>query len=416
MYRINFFFFFLVFVSSSSVIRRCVCRALSGTFQTIALIMYNQMFDSCENNGYVCFRGGNIEEPRVGHSVAQWLDELETVYEAEIMTTLQSKSLASDLARQVTNMAVATSDIVMKLHKSTKAIAAELGKFSQYVELLWGFPATIRPGKSFSYVEYFHDFRYMKCKKSTQIGPLAQSLVGHVKEFITEYVLAENTPCSRRDDKKSDTDEGSQDVGHVLETCTRLQELTLQRPADHAEIDRERIALAKQFRQVVDGILLTHVKVGSSTMLPSNFFILKCFQAIVSVLEEPQTELALRAALSALCSLGLEGGQLAELVARCEGVRALLAVILEARSTAVRVSGLRALSTVCAVSETIAQFQRAGGLDILTDILADTRRPETETREAAAVLAQVTAPWIENSPPLPELADHLPSLVTSLTR
>lgn len=133
-------------------------------------------------------------------------------------------------------------------------------------------------------------------------------------------------------------------------------------------------------------------------------------------MEEPQTELALRAALSALCSLGLEGGQLAELVARCEGVRALLSVILEARSTAIRVSGLRALATVCAVSDTIAQFQKAGGLDILTDILADTRRPETETREAAAVLAQVTAPWIENSPPLPELADHLPSLVTSLTR
>lgn len=42
-------FFFSVFVSSSSVIRRCVCRALSGTFQTIALIMYNEMFDSCEN-------------------------------------------------------------------------------------------------------------------------------------------------------------------------------------------------------------------------------------------------------------------------------------------------------------------------------------------------------------------------------
>lgn len=86
-----------------------------------------------------------------------------------------------------------------------------------------------------------------------------QSLVGHVKEFITEYVLAENTPCSRRADEKCEN--GSKDVGHVLETCTRLQDLAVQRPADHAEIDRERIALAKEFRQVVDGILLTHVKV-----------------------------------------------------------------------------------------------------------------------------------------------------------
>jgi len=51
----------------------------------------------------------------------------------------------------------------------------------------------------------------------------------------------------------------------------------------------------------------------------------------------------------------------------------------------------------------------------VTDILADRKRPEAEVREAAAVLAQVTAPWVEEIPPLPELTDHLPSLVSSLT-
>lgn len=79
---------------------------------------------------------------------------------------------------------------------------------------------------------------------------------------------------------------------------------------------------------------------------------------MVRVLEEPKTELALRTALSALTTLGLEGNQLCELVSKCGGIRALLAVCLEARATAVRVSALRALATICCVSATIRQFEQ----------------------------------------------------------
>lgn len=76
------------------------------------------------------------------------------------------------------------------------------------------------------------------------------------------------------------------------------------------------------------------------------------------MLEEPRTELALRTALSVLTTLGLEGNQLGEMVSRCGGIRALLAICLEARATAVRVSALRALATVCCVSDTIRQFEQ----------------------------------------------------------
>lgn len=81
-------------------------------------------------------------------------------------------------------------------------------------------------------------------------------------------------------------------------------------------------------------------------------------QALVHALEEPKTELALRTALSALMSLDLEGSVLSHLVARSEGVRALLAVCLEARATAVRVMALRAMTVVCCMSETIRQFEQ----------------------------------------------------------
>lgn len=133
----------------------------------------------------------------------------------------------------------------------------------------------------------------MKCKKYSQVGPLAQSLIGHIKEFITEYVLAEGSSSSQiRQNQRKDVsaektliaDEGAkevkaentliadegvketkeeQEVDQVLATCERLRDLASQKPVmDHEAVDGERIALAKQFREVVDSILLTHVRVS----------------------------------------------------------------------------------------------------------------------------------------------------------
>lgn len=88
---------------------------------------------------------------------------------------------------------------------------------------------------------------------------------------------------------------------------------------------------------------------------------------MVHVLEEPRTELALRTALSALTTLGLEGTHLSYLVARCGAVRALLAVCLEARAAAVRIAALRALATICCISETIRQFEQVCQLFLDSD-------------------------------------------------
>lgn len=79
---------------------------------------------------------------------------------------------------------------------------------------------------------------------------------------------------------------------------------------------------------------------------------------MIGILEEPKTELALRTALTVLTNLGMEENQLGKMVSKCGGIRALLAICLEARGTTVRVSALRALSTVCCTGDTIRQFEQ----------------------------------------------------------
>jgi hypothetical protein len=68
--------------------------------------------------------------------------------------------------------------------------------------------------------------------------------------------------------------------------------------------------------------------------------------------------MALRSALSSLIALGLEGPHLSRLVAHCSGVRALLSICLESRSSSIRTAALRALATVCCVVEAIRQLEQ----------------------------------------------------------
>jgi len=59
---------------------------------------------------------------------------------------------------------------------------------------------------------------------------------------------------------------------------------------------------------------------------------------------------------------------------------------------------------------------QAGGVEIISEILCEETRPEPEVSEAAAVLAQITAPWVEDNHTVHGLSEQLSSLVHSLTR
>lgn len=165
----------------------------------------------------------------------------------------------------------------------------------------------------------------MKCKKYKQVGPLVQSLIGHIKEFITDYVqkpdllpqnvdinhqrsctseeTSENckseeptlTPQDQRNNtssqemitdfrqpepetkevenknKKEDSIKTKEE--EVLEACEELRKLTIEKFLDQEAIEEHVSHLGRRFTEVVDVLLVSHIKVNIPLFffLPYNF-------------------------------------------------------------------------------------------------------------------------------------------------
>ncbi|GLH06938.1 Inscuteable protein [Gryllus bimaculatus] len=274
-----------------------------------------------------------------GAPVRRWLEELAAATEPECTTALQSKSLAADLGRQVAAAAAAATSSVRALQERSRRIAAEFNKLCRQLEL----------------------------GAMEHVGPLVQSLTGHVAEFARQQANG----------------------GRALE--------------------------ALESARVVSGSGKGQHKGEDAGQEQGGFEQTRPDPVVVSVVEAPASEMALRAALAALAALGLEGRHLSALVAEAGGVRALLAVVLESRCSSVRAAAMRALAAVACAPDAIRCLESAGGVEVLAELLADDARPEPELAEAAAVLAQATAPWVEDNPGVRGLAQHLPSLVRSLS-
>ncbi|XP_014211118.1 uncharacterized protein LOC106641268 [Copidosoma floridanum] len=141
-------------------------------------------------------------------------------------------------------------------------------------------------------------------------------------------------------------------------------------------------------------------------------------EKVVRGLEEAPREggSTARGSLAALTALGLAGPRAGASVARCSGIRALLASLVSSSrlSSELRCASLRALASVCCCLEAVDQFVAQGGPDILADILGAEATPHTEKSEAAALLVQVTAPWMDRVA-LPYLEPHGHRFVRALT-
>jgi len=81
-------------------------------------------------------------------------------------------------------------------------------------------------------------------------------------------------------------------------------------------------------------------------------------QSLVNVLEEPSTDAELIKAMSSINSTGLESSHLSGLVTKCNGIRSLLSVCLDAVSGTVRSAALRTLAMVCCTSDSVRQFEK----------------------------------------------------------
>ena len=124
-------------------------------------------------------------------------------------------------------------------------------------------------------------------------------------------------------------------------------------------------------------------------------------QKVVRGLEEAPSETgsAARGALAALTALGLAGPRAASSITRCLGIRALLLSLVSGGrlSSDLRCACLRALASVCCCLEAIDQFVAEAGPEILADLLDSQSTPDSEKSEAAALVVQITAPWMDRA-------------------
>lgn len=119
--------------------------------------------------------------------------------------------------------------------------------------------------------------------------------------------------------------------------------------------------------------------------------------------------------LSVMTSLALEGNNLCRLLVKHGAVERLLSLCTDSDTKLeIRISGLRALGSICCVLEGIIRFKELNGSGLVVKILADKNRGEEERREAAGVLAQVMSPWIEGNTGIEEMDNNLADIVISL--
>ena len=59
--------------------------------------------------------------------------------------------------------------------------------------------------------------------------------------------------------------------------------------------------------------------------------------------------------------------------------------------------------------------QQTGGIDVISEVLCDPLGKEEERSEAAAVVAQITSPWVEDNHSLVLLRHQTQGIITALT-
>ncbi len=293
-----------------------------------------------------------------GHasSVQYWLDEIRSTYCHEVLSTLQTKSIA----QVVTKSAALNSVTAGKIIRSLQAKAENLQRDFECVEQLLNGTA------------------------SNDVKAIVKSLLLKLNENVMDFVSrlrAKNifrTPNDKTYDRFEDNI-----------SCITDMTLDVQAIIDNRSDDLDFTVLFEDLQVLKRYLLLT-----------IQLVFVKLLKVILNRIETTKCDLILRSNLSMLSLLSNNEfnkfASLNDAFIESDAVRLLLTICLESKLSTVRTLALRALATICSTKETIRQFQQVGGVDILTEILTDdtnASRLEPEFREALSLLAQITAPW-----------------------
>ncbi|KAJ8982941.1 hypothetical protein NQ317_005256 [Molorchus minor] len=217
------------------------------------------------------------------------------------------------------------------------------------------------------------EMEYRKLNSETRhVEPLIQSLAGNIIDFL-----------------KTHTREIS---SKILKLC---DDIRLSKPEDSLRLVS---LLYAPWETIREDILAREVK------------------KMVDKLEDPTSELDLRATVTGITSIALRNEELIELFTKADIIPILLILCEKCEGSSLRSLILRALSTMCCNATAVRQFEKFSGVQIVADTLDDNSRPEPERSEAVALLAQVTAPWLEDNHSVKGLQDYSKKLVKSLTK
>ena len=112
----------------------------------------------------------------------------------------------------------------------------------------------------------------------------------------------------------------------------------------------------------------------------------------------------------------LEGNNLCRLLVGSGAITSLTSLLssLSNPDPALAIAALRCLGCLCCVGEGVAALLEVDGLAIVLATLGEERRGESERREAAGVVAQLTSPWVEEPACMEALKASLPCLLAAL--
>lgn len=198
-------------------------------------------------------------------------------------------------------------------------------------------------------------FRY-SFSQTKYKGPLAQTLVCTLSEFLQAH------------------DNDDVDTSSACRLCD-----TLRRSTNPHEIHTLATQLHDTFTNLRNELLVNRVL------------------RLTECLENPTSELEFRATLTGITSLCLRYEVLIDMFIDAGAVATLLIFCEKCDGSSVRIAVLRALSTICYNDTAVRQLEKASGIQLICEILADQSRPEPELSESIALLAQITAPWIDGN-------------------
>uniref|UniRef100_A0A2M4BBV4 Protein inscuteable homologue C-terminal domain-containing protein n=1 Tax=Anopheles marajoara TaxID=58244 RepID=A0A2M4BBV4_9DIPT len=359
-----------------------------------------------------------------GHmpAVQHWLDGLRFGCQNEVMSILQTKSIAVEAGRTMKM----TSGVAVKIlrHLQTKVTTLQ-GAFERVEKLFAAikrYQTQQQQQQQQDSDERSEDEREEDEKEIYQkVAPFVHGLASDIYEFVVKQKANDyfGRDSSERDDRRKYV-ENSQSL---LDMATDLRIAAANGDGfDYWSVEEEIQIVKRYFLITVRLIFKSLVKV------------------IVDTIENAKCDLILRSNLSYVAMLSnVDYGGLASLndaFISNYTARALLLVCVESKFSSIRALALRALATVCSTTEAIRQLERADGLEILRDIMVtEQRKPtgrrrhsqyqqqqqpeqdrsEPELREAVSVLTQITAPWHGEDHRLEGLKQHVHSIVEAIT-